>query len=1024
MPTREQIIETYKFLKAARISIPPEIEDRYKAFAEGEGIAIIGLLKRGKSTILNSIIGESISPTGVAPETWCAVHISSGTPEAHYLDLRDHPQPLPYSPQEFQRAVSRNGIVPTTTESVAIQGEFRLPSNLTLIDTPGINEQDENVANWIERLDRSWRKNGAIGAVLVTSYPPGVSRNDLLLFEKMRKHFGQSICVVMKGIDSGLSADDLNQATQVWRDLDIEPIQILDSQVVSTSAWGTGPYALLEQKITTLNSQNADEIEKNADALGKSFDELITAISRNTWVKDFETDLAFLKGAIDLPLTTAVVAHANKTYATLFESRVALQKASFGDLFEADRRGSDKAHQEIISRINKRLDDKGLKDPIYSSGEHIDEILTPLVPYIHTVYLGRVVQFTGYINQPPLLRDFGSSIGTEVDADPFLLIKLSLQDIKHICYSTAKKSTIYADGRIAIALQNAMIETIQSLNSEFNLHETLRLQLLPPVQKAAIEKLFAVLRKPSHVIQAHTQISQGRFYSILDWSTVYSPQSGILAPQETSNVHVLNQEVEKTLNHLEVVMESVASNKLDTKAVRGEVISLFTSGKLEADLNMCRYVLQFMSTGKNLISTENMERIHSLQNTISDKNGLLRWVLDTKFAHHNFSYIQEKLRWAHIGLILICLIPFSKSLIEKSTSSAIVLGAGISISLILAIFDYLEIGPVNLHPFNVFQRSLRLPLRLARRAAIEVGTIVLVAVISVTLWNPQKQIAEVSSANDYVSRPTMPIPIQTTPTTPTPAPTNPPETVDINDSPSETAFTPDTFPIEGTSDQPLPTDTQSLLPGAMTPYFNALSGWTSQDFQQMLYESVEGSPAWSYAYHLVIGRNSELQSGRREGSGVKIIDNGDSLKVCFTSSCSVTIDNVQGENGLVSNYFVNGRDLSSSIISHPDNGSFVCSTAGFCATLRSAFWFGNIVYTTVEVRVNDSAVSQAQGVSQKLKMPTGELLSIASGTSPTATQSEPAYYSLGFKTKNAPWGGFVNVRLKTSLGTDTVRLPL
>jgi hypothetical protein len=74
--------------------------------------------------------------------------------------------------------------------------------------------------------------------------------------------------------------------------------------------------------------------------------------------------------------------------------------------------------------------------------------------------------------------------------------------------------------------------------------------------------------------------------------------------------------------------------------------------------------------------------------------------------------------------------------------------------------------------------------------------------------------------------------------------------------------------------------------------------------------------------------------------------------------------------------------------------------------------------------VNDSSVAKAQGVSQKLKMPSGELISVASGTSPTATQSEPAYYSLGFKTSNEPWGGFVNVRIKTSLGTDTVRLPL
>jgi GTPase Era involved in 16S rRNA processing len=1012
MPTREQIVETYKFLKAARVSIPPEIEDRYKAFTGGEGIAIIGLLKRGKSTILNSIIGENVSPTGVAPETWCAVHISSGTPEAHFLDLRDNPQPLPHSPREFQRAVSRNGVVPSTTESVAIRGHFRLPNDLTLVDTPGINEQDENVANWIERLDRSWRKNGAIGAVLVTSYPPGVSRNDLLLFEKMRRHFGQSICVVMKGVDSSLSAEDLNQAAQVWRDLNVEPIQILDSRTASNSAWGEGPYALLEQAITSLNSQSPDELEKVANALGKSFDELIKEISQDGWVREFERDLAFLKQAIDLPLTTTVKVQANKTYAMLFESRVAIQTVSFGDLFEADRRGSSMARQEINSRINKRLNNKGVPDRVHSSGDHIDEILGPLVPYLDQAYWKKLQPTRLPHNVPPIVLSVVDRM-LEVVSDPFRLIKLSLQDIKHICNATYSRSSIYADGKFLVVLQDAMIETVQALTSEFNIHEALHLNLPPSVQQAAIQHLFNLVRKPSHVSQAQPNITQNKTYSILDWTTITE-----------SNLHVLNQEVELTLKYLDGVMESVATETIVPSYFSGQNRSSFTSGKLHSELNMCEYLLQFMSTGSDLLSEDNWQKIDSLHELHSGEKGLQGWVLDTKFAHLKFLPILQNLVLFHAITVIALFVVLINSLVRKSTNSTIPLGVGVAFFLTLFILDRFEVGPVRVLTFSKYQKSARLPLRLGRRAIAEILALALVITLAVTLWKPQQQIAEVSSTSDYVSRPTMPIPIQTTPTTPTPAPTNPPETVDINDSPSETAFTPDTFPIEGTSDQPLPTDTQSLLPGAMTPYFNALSGWTSQDFQQMLYESVEGSPAWSYAYHLVIGRNSELQSGRREGSGVKIIDNGDSLKVCFTSSCSVTIDNVQGENGLVSNYFVNGRDLSSSIISHPDNGSFVCSTAGFCATLRSAFWFGNIVYATVEVRVNDSAVSQAQGVSQKLKMPTGELLSIASGTSPTATQSEPAYYSLGFKTKNAPWGGFVNVRLKTSLGTDTVRLPL
>jgi len=1012
MPTREQIVETYRFLKTARVQIPPEIEDRYKAFAEGQGIAIIGLLKRGKSTILNSIIGENVSPTGVAPETWCAVHISSGTPEAHFLDLRDQPQPLPHSPHEFQRAVSRNGIVPTTTESVAIRGHFRLPNDLTLIDTPGINEQDENVANWIERLDRSWRKNGAIGAVLVTSYPPGVSRNDLLLFEKIRKHFGQSICVVMKGVDSGLSAHDLNQAAQVWRDLDIEPIQILDSLTTSTTAWGEGPYALLERAITSLNSQSPDELQNLAEHLEDDFGDLFERVFQDVWVQDYEKDLALLKTAIDLPITASVKRQANKRFVSLFESRVTIQKVGFNILFESDRRGSGMARQEIISRINKRLNNKGIPDRVHSSGDHIDEILKPLIPYLDQSYREKLQPSILPQNFPPILISILDQIPAFV-SDPFRLIKLSLQDMKHICNATYSRSSIYADGRFLVVLQDAMIETVQALTSEFNIHEALHLDLPPSVQRAAIQHLFSVMRKPSHVSQAQANITQNRTYSILDWTTITE-----------RNVDVLNQEVEQTLKYLDDVMESVAAETLVSSYFSGENRSSFTSGKLDSELNMCEYLLQFMSTGSDLISDVNWQKIDSLYDLHSGEKGLQGWVLDTKFAHLKFLRILQNIVLFHAITVIALFVFLINSLVRKSTNSTIPLGVGVAFFLTLFIFDRFEVGPVRLLSFDIYQKSPRLPFRLARRAAMEILALLIVAVLAIQLWNPQQKVTEVSSTNDYVSRPTMPIPIQPPATTPTPAPTDPPETVDIGDSPSETVFTPDTFPVEGTADQPLPLETQTLLPGAMTPYFSALSDWTSQSFQQMLNESVEGSPAWSYAYHLVMGRNSELQSGRREGSRVKIIDNGDSLKVCFTSSCSVTIDNVQGEYGLVSNYFVNGRELSSSIVSRTSNDSFVCSSLGFCATLRSAFWFGNTVYATVEVRVNDSSVAKAQGVSQKLKMPTGELIPIASGTSPTATQSEPAYYSLGFKTTDSPWGGFVNVRVKTSLGTDTVRLPL
>jgi hypothetical protein len=69
-------------------------------------------------------------------------------------------------------------------------------------------------------------------------------------------------------------------------------------------------------------------------------------------------------------------------------------------------------------------------------------------------------------------------------------------------------------------------------------------------------------------------------------------------------------------------------------------------------------------------------------------------------------------------------------------------------------------------------------------------------------------------------------------------------------------------------------------------------------------------------------------------------------------------------------------------------------------------------------------LDKAEKAAVRLITTAGQNLSLTSGTTPQANISTNAHYSVGFKNSTSPWGGEVRVKLKTSLGTETLILPV
>ncbi len=211
---------------------------------------------------------------------------------------------------------------------------------------------------------------------------------------------------------------------------------------------------------------------------------------------------------------------------------------------------------------------------------------------------------------------------------------------------------------------------------------------------------------------------------------------------------------------------------------------------------------------------------------------------------------------------------------------------------------------------------------------------------------------------------------------------------------------------------------------AAEAYVNALASWSSAGFESMLELSQEGSPAWAYGYHLFLGRYSERQAGGGDGRPLEVLSDGSTYRICFTAACSAEISNFVIEGDRVRTFDVNGRPLADSINIHPFESDFVCGQSGFCVALRSTFWFGGTTYSIVEVSVSDPSVKKVRSLSVNLETIDGARYPMTSGTTPTATPGDNALYSIGFRGSPDPRMGYVVVKLRSSLGTETIRLPV
>jgi ribosome biogenesis GTPase A len=165
-------------------------EDRFQ-------LAVVGQFSRGKSTLMNAILGRAYLPTGALPMTSVVTSVRYGThPRVSVRRRRDQRWPIETSLDELVRFVAQASVEREELQVVA--AEIEVPAEILrlgfyFVDTPGIGSAiAANTATTTRFLPE------ADAVIFVTSVDAPLSEPELGFLSDVRRHVDKLFFVVNK----------------------------------------------------------------------------------------------------------------------------------------------------------------------------------------------------------------------------------------------------------------------------------------------------------------------------------------------------------------------------------------------------------------------------------------------------------------------------------------------------------------------------------------------------------------------------------------------------------------------------------------------------------------------------------------------------------------------------------------------------------------------------------------------------------------------------------------------------------
>lgn len=118
------------------------IEDEINA-SRGLNVMVVGRYSTGKSTLVNALLGKKLLPSSDVPTTKAITYLTRGEPVSVYAEMPDGETVVEFSDSDLSDI--HNETIGKAVKISVLVPDFPY-SNVTIIDTPGLEDTDKNVS--------------------------------------------------------------------------------------------------------------------------------------------------------------------------------------------------------------------------------------------------------------------------------------------------------------------------------------------------------------------------------------------------------------------------------------------------------------------------------------------------------------------------------------------------------------------------------------------------------------------------------------------------------------------------------------------------------------------------------------------------------------------------------------------------------------------------------------------------------------------------------------------------------------
>lgn len=307
-------------------------------------LAVVGQFKRGKSSLMNAIIGRDLLPTGILPLTSAITMLQYGPEVRLLIYKRGLSYPLEASLQELPDFVTEKGN-PGNVKGI-IRACVELPiallrRGLEFVDTPGIGSAIE--ANTLT-TQRFLPKSDAV--IFVTSVDSPLTQAESDFLRQVREHVRKIFFVVNK--------IDLIKRDQ-WQEV-LHFIKDRIAKLTQAEQIKIFPVSSLNGLQAKLAGAESDYRESGLSALEEALSEFLSKEKSSTFL------LAILDKLNRLLLETIQQVRLIKTAAELPQSEAADAQAAlrraWQQLAEARQRKLALIHEELNRQLQAAVEDQ------------------------------------------------------------------------------------------------------------------------------------------------------------------------------------------------------------------------------------------------------------------------------------------------------------------------------------------------------------------------------------------------------------------------------------------------------------------------------------------------------------------------------------------------------------------------------------------------------------------------------------------------------------------------------------------